>query len=539
MRRICLLLGLGLYAAPAFAQAPTPLIIDQNRVDRTQPIAPPVRPRVETAIAPQIDVADDAAAVPIRGIRFEGTKVPAGVARAAERFVGQRARRATLEALAKAMADAYASSDVALYSVRVPQQDFADGIVRIGVSEGYIEGVAITGDVAGRKLGLIRAYAARLSREKPLTRAALERYLSLIRDLPGLTLDAQLLRGITPGGVKLVLDLKQRGHELAFGVDNRTTQSLGDIQGQATAKFYGALREGDETDIVLSAAGNLRSYRYGSIAHSTPLGADGTRLAASFGYLATRPHDSPLRGKAELASLTVSHPLIRSYKRNLTLSASLDGVDSDNAAFGALIAQEHTRAARVAAAFSAVGAHRVIGAAVTLSQGLDIFGARVVEPFAETGFTKLNARASYDRTLSQAIVVRLRASGQATRDRLPAVERFAAGGAEYGRAFDAAVLSADRGVAGSGELAWRPNVSKPLAASELYSFVDGAKVHFVRRGLAPAADYDLASAGAGIRLAYLERASLELEGARSIDRPYPGYDNDWRVSVGWRLSLKK
>ena len=539
MRRMPLLASFALCAAPAFAQGPTPLIIDQNRVDRAQPIAPPIRPRVEAGIAPEVDVADDAAAAPIRGIRFEGTRVPAAVARAAERFVGQPARRATLEALARAMADAYAGSNVALYSVRIPEQDFANGLVRIGVSEGYIEGVAITGDVDDRKLSLIRVYADRLSREKPLTRATLERYLSLIRDLPGLTLDAQLLRGVTPGGVKLVLGLKQRGHEFAFGLDNRTTQSLGNVQGQATAKFYGALREGDETDFVAAAASDLRRYRYGSIAHSTPLSTNGTRLGASFGYLATRPKNSPLRGEAELASLTVSHPLIRSYQRNLTLSASLDGVNSDNAAFGSLIAQEHTRAARIAAAFSDIGAHRVIGLAVTLSQGLDILGARVVQPFAETGFGKLNARASYDRTLSKAIVVRLRASGQATRDRLPAVERFAVGGAEFGRAFDAAVLSADRGLAGSGELAWRPNVSPALAESELYSFVDGARVHFVRRGLAPASDYGLASAGAGLRLAYRERASLEIEGARSIDRPYPGFTNDWRVSIGWRLSLKK
>ncbi len=539
MRPIPPLISLGLCAAPAHAQLPTPLILDQNRVDRIQPAAPPARPRVETRIAPQIDVADDAAAVSIRGIRFEGTKVPLAVARAAERFVGQPARRATLAALAKAMSDAYTTADVALYTVRVPQQDFAGGIVRIGVSEGYIEGVAITGDVDGRKLTLIKAYADRLSREKPLTRTALERYLSLIRDLPGLTLDAQLLRGITPGGVKLVLGLKQRGHEFTFGVDNRTTQSLGDAQGQATLKFYGTLREGDETDFVTASSTDLRRYRYASLAHSSPLGANGARLGATFGYLATRPNNSPLRGEAKLASLTLSAPLIRSYKRNLTLSASLDGVDSDNAAFGSLIAQEHTRAARVAAAFSDVGTNRVIGAAATLSQGLDIIDARVVQPFAETGFRKLNVRASYDRTLSKAIVARLRASGQATSDRLPAVERFAVGGAEFGRAFDAAVLSADRGVAGSGELAWRPNVSKALAASELYSFVDGAKVHFVRRGPVPGASYDLASAGAGVRLAYRERASLEVEGARSIDRPYPGYDDDWRVSVAWRLSLKK
>ena len=194
---------------------------------------------------------------------------------------------------------------------------------------------------------------------------------------------------------------------------------------------------------------------------------------------------------------------------------------------------------RIAAAYSDVGEHRVIAASVTVSQGLNILGASVVSPFAETDFRKVNARASYDQALSKRVTLRLRASGQESEDRLPAVERFAVGGAEFGRAFDNAVLTADRGIAGLAEIGWRPLKSKTFGGSELYSFVDGAKVGIERRGLVPGGNYDLASAGAGVRFAYTTKAALEIEGARSIDRPYPGYDNDWRVSVGWRLSLRQ
>ena len=301
MRRISVLLGLGLCApaAPALGQVapitPSPLIIDQSRVDRSVPFAAPRRVQGETRVAPQVDVADDANAAPIRGIRFEGTKVPAVVAAAAEYYVGQPARRATLEALAKAMSDAYAKSDVALYTVRVPEQDFARGDVTVLVAEGHIEGVAITGDVDGRDLGLVKAYADRLVHEKPLTRATLERYLSLIRDIPGMTLDAQLLRGITPGGVKLVLKLKQKRSQFTLGFDNRTTQLLGDSQIQGTARFYGLLREGDQTDVTGAAATDLHQYRYASIAHSTPLGGDGTRIVR-LSLDAARAQRDPRRG---------------------------------------------------------------------------------------------------------------------------------------------------------------------------------------------------------------------------------------------------
>ena len=186
MRRI-LLAGVGLCApAPALAQpalpgspaTPSPLILDQSRTDRAPALAPARETaRDHLAVAPSVDVADDAAAAPIRSVRFEGTKVPAIVAAAAEHFIGRPARRATLEALTRAMSEEYAKSNVELYTISVPQQDFAGGVIRIVVAEGHIEGVAITGDVAGRKLVLVKAYADGLVREHPLTRPTLERML--------------------------------------------------------------------------------------------------------------------------------------------------------------------------------------------------------------------------------------------------------------------------------------------------------------------------------------------------------------------------
>jgi hypothetical protein len=59
----------------------------------------------------------------------------------------------------------------------------------------------------------------------------------------------------------------------------------------------------------------------------------------------------------------------------------------------------------------------------------------------------------------------------------------------------------------------------------------------LRRGPIPAADFSLASAGLGFRARYLNKAELGVEAARSIKVPVPGQDDDWRVSVAWKLSL--
>lgn len=527
-------------AAQAPPTGPTGLIIDRNRSDRMPPTAPPPAALITREQTATVESAGDRATA-IRGIAFEGVKAPAEVAEATRRFVGAPATPANLQGIATAMSAAYARSAVALYTVAIPTQSFADGVVRVRVAEGFIEAVTITGDVERAAVGLVRGYAERIAAERPLTRATLERYLSLIRDVPGLTTDAQLLRGTQPGGVRLVLTLKAKRRDVALSFDNRTSPQFDDGQFQAIGKLFGGLREGDQTELVLATTADLDSYRYAGLSHSTPVGSDGTRLAASVAYLDTQARRTGISGEAEVASLSLSHPVIRSYKRNLTMSASIDGVNSDNAVLGSLIARERTRSARGAVGFSDAAARRSVSAGLTASRGLDILGARVIAPLADATFTKLNARAAIDQAIDQAIgkrfVVRLSGTGQWTRDPLPAVERFTVGGRDFGRAFDVALVAGDRGIAGLGELAFRPKLPALLATSEVYMFGDAADVGFRPRGALAGGSVDLASAGGGVRIALRDKALLELEAARPIDRPFAGASRKWQFNVGWRLSL--
>jgi hemolysin activation/secretion protein len=532
--------GGGAARAQADPQTPasgrTPLIIDNQRTDRAQPIAPArPAPTVGTQSGATDASADRGAEVVIRGIRFEGSKVPANVAEAASVFVGRHADGATLQQLSQAMSDAYARSPVALYTILIPDQTFSEGVLRVHVIEGRIEAVPVK--LAGKPSAQLDAYAAKLQAEQPLQRPTLERYVSLMRDLPGYSMDAQITPGTSAGSVQLDVAAKRRKPQMRFAYDNRATQILGDGQFQATATTFGLLRDGDQTDLVASAAPDFHRYRYLSLSHGTAIGHEGTRLTLSGGYLRTNPRKSPLRGDARLGGITLSRPLIRSYQRNLTGSLSLDGLNSDNAAFGTLITSERTRAARAAAAYAQASSRRSISAGVTLSRGLDILGARAESTLSDASFLKANARFAVDQAIGKRLIARLRASGQYSGNPLPAAERFAVGGGEFGRGFEIALFSADRGAAGLAELAWRPISSKRFAASELYGFVDGATVTFVRRGEYASAQYDLASAGGGARLNYNNRAAISIELAHPIERPYFGYKERWQVSIGWTVSL--
>lgn len=523
-----------LAAGPVAAQTSTP--IDRQRIDRTRPPAASPVARAPSA-ATKVEAGDDVAP-PIVNIIFEGSAVPREVAAAAQPFVGKPASRDTLQALVAAMSEAYGRTEVALFTIVIPEQYLGSGEVRVIVAEGHVETVVLTGDVEGRKLELVRAYADRLTGGRPTRRATLERYLSLIRDIPGLKSEASLETGEGAGGVRLILKLDHEKPTLAFGFDNRTTSLVRDGQFTARTRGYGLLREGDETVLDAAASVDFHDSLYAGLTHSTPLGSEGTRLALSGGYLVTRPPRTGLRGEAKLLAVTLSHPLIRSYERNLTLSLAADGLNSDNAAFGSLIASERTRAVRASAAFSDSKTRRALSAGLTASQGLSFLGARVPAAIGEEDFLKLNASGAVDQAVGRRSVARLRASGQWSKDALPAAERFSIGGAEFGRGFETGLINADRGWATLAEFAFRPIKAGRFAATELYGFGDYAAVRLLSRPAFPGEDFDLASAGAGVRLAYSDKAMIEIEGARALDRPYPGYNEDWRVSVGWRISFR-
>lgn len=534
--------GLMLGAPLPAALAQSPLILDRNRADRIQPVTPTVPNAAEEApraAAPVIEGGAEQGGTTIRAIRFVGTQAPVEAARAAEAYVGKPATRATLQNIAAAISAGYAKADVALYSVLIPNQDVSDGVLRVLLIEGTVEQVIVTDRSTGRARRLVAAIGDHLTAERPLRKSTLQRYVSLIQDVPGTKTDIDIVQGSKQGLVRVVLTVTDKKNEFASGFDNRAGSTYRGGAFTARATLFHLLRGGDQTDLNLAASTNFSNYRYASLSHSTAIGSNGGRLAASAGYLRTRPRNTPIKGDAQIVGLTYSYPLIRDYRRNLTASVGIDGLNSDNAAFGQLIASERTRAARAALGYVEVQPKRTVAGGITVSRGIDMFGARVTAPLAETGFTKLNARASLDQAIGKRMVARLRIAGQYSRDKLPAAERFAVGGDDYGRAFEIAVLSGDRGAGALAELAVKPLMkSKAFADTELYAFVDGAKLRILPRGPIPGGSFDLASAGGGVRLVYTSKAALFVEAAKPLDRPFAGYEKDWRVSVGWKLALR-
>src|SRR5690606_12117841 len=104
-------------------------------------------------------------------------------------------------------------------------------------------------------------------------------------------------------------------------------------------------------------------------------------------YVRTRTV-TDIEGNARQAGITLSHPLIRSYKDNLTLSLGLDGIQSENYFLDTRFGGFKTRAARLSATWSSVGKTGGYAVATSLSQGIDGLGAEPIAGYSVAGFRK-------------------------------------------------------------------------------------------------------------------------------------------------------
>jgi hemolysin activation/secretion protein len=485
---------------------------------RVRPPAPEIRPFVLTEVT------------------IEGSSLPQPRLDAAlQPFVGQTLDKAGLQKLSDALADAEEAGDIALYTVLVPEQDFAGGKLRVVVVEGFVRQVLFSGD-RGRHLALAATYGEAIKAQKPLRRSTLQRQLSLMRDIPGLTVDADLSPGDEQGAVDLSVKSRIRPFQVAIGVNSRGTAFLGRTQVQVDGLANSLLLPGDQTRLSLAAPTDGRRFQYVGLGYGLPLNNDGLTLRVDATWLKTRPQGTAIQGRAGSLGAQVSYPLVRSFDRDVVVSLGLDGLNSDNALLGSTLSNDRIRAARGSISFSQTGDDSLVYASLAASLGIDGLGARVVDArISKPDFRKLNLKAGYNQGLGKAFVVRFAAAGQVSGDPLPASEQLALGGEEFGRGYESDFVVGDRGYAGSLELAWRPGAAAPFEGSEAYLFTDGGRTHYRSRLSFPGRSYDLASAGGGVRLLVSQRTLLQVEAVRGLSDPIPGRDREsWRGVVALR-----
>lgn len=453
----------------------------------------------------------------LEGLSFEGSTVYD-----AEEFealyrnqLGAQVSLSYLYNIANQITTRYRNDGYILSRAVVPAQRINNGTASILIVEGYISNIVLEGDSEPAR-ELIGIYGQKIVGEAPLHIDTLERYLLLMRDLPGHHVESVLRPAKNgAGAAELILDVQYNPYNLAYGIDNRGTEFLGPIQNTVRAQGNTLLGRGDQTILRYIGTGtavpwNQEELRNFDIRHRQIIGNEGTSTGItaistlSFPSNTLDPLDAKTRNK--IISLDVRHPFIRSRQMNLFGGVQFDYQNAETKLLGTVTADDRIRSLRVNGSFDFVDSWQGITQIhAELSQGLSIFGnssansTTISRTRGRSDYTKLNLEIARLQNLHGPINLFAAMAGQYSPHRLLAAEEFGVGGSTFGRGYDPSEITGDRGIALKAELQYSGTTGKPvLDGYQFYAFYDFGAVWQTEN--VTGGSVSLASTGVGARL---------------------------------------
>lgn len=496
-------------------------------------------PELKGATEAVVPDAVKALRVTLRAIRVEGSTVytPAQWQVHTAPYLGREISGSDILALAQALTVQYRNDGYFLSVVIVPPQSLADGTLTLRAIEGYVASVRIEGDPRLRPL--LEELAAKIQASRPLSAQVLERYLLIANDLPGVRLRSVLSPSQTVGAADLTLVASVKDVEGFASIDNYGTRYLG--PNQATLGLTGnqLLGVNDQWRFIGAGTGNTQ-MSYAQLSYSQVLNVEGLMLGLSASQARTQPGDTlrafDVRGYSDAAALTLSSPWLRTRNHSLLARVTYDHADIRSDILGARASDDKIRALRTGLTWRRLDAldgqnsldvdfSRGLGG----TQGGDALKSRVG---ADGHFSKLTFDYARYQPLGARWGLSTGLAGQWTADTpLLSSEQFALGGRRYGRAYEAAELVGDRGLA----LRLEPRYAVPVGGStlrsyHLFSFYDIGEVSKVgNQSVSTPVSQSLASAGFGARLFMAGPATAQFEAAWPLTRPVASLPGDGKA----------
>jgi hemolysin activation/secretion protein len=528
-------------AALLLGLVPSAVTAAQGQADRADPSRireemrqeqpPPSPARQPLRIQPSEPGSSGAAAaigsVLVGAVHVEGAVAlsPGAFGPAIEPFLGRQLGPAELRQLATAIASVARQAGYGLATAQIPQQTIRDGILRVTVDEGRIDGVEPSGNGAEAVLPLLQ----RLVNGRPVRTTDLERQLLLAGDVAGVATDGARIDRV---GTRNILRLRAVQNRVAVraSLDNWGSSTIGPVRARIDVELNGALLHGDQLAIGgLITPGQPREFQFVRGAWSVPLGNRGTQIALSAYYGHSRPGASlksrNLEGETVGASVALSQPLIRSRTESLWARGELWMLDSNLDEQHNLARRDRLRSATASLnGLSRLGAGW-LRAEIAIAQGITGAGATVRgDPLASRSdgggaYTKLAFSAQYATRLAGPLSLSLATEGQLASRPLLSAEEMGLGGRSFLRGYDYWEVAGDRGAAASAELRYDFGTLFPqVRRVQLYAYADGGSVHNLNHGTGGGS---LASVGGGVRVTLRNGADAGLElGVPLKDSPY-------------------
>jgi hemolysin activation/secretion protein len=517
-----LALSLVAIAIPARAQIAIPPGLEPGQIQRglhelrlpersPLQVAPPSPEQVAPANAADLKFV-------VRGVTIEGVTVyePSTLTKAFT--LGQEISVAQVFRVANELTARYRRDGYVLSQVLVPAQDIKGGQLKLLAVEGYVDHVQLRGNVAAND-ALLTRYAVQLKAARPLTSAALERYLLLINDLARVRGRGTLVpSATTQGAADLVVDVAREYTTVSVASNNRSSRSLGTKRANFDFGSYGLIGEWDHVGVHAGSSLDDKLAFVG-LDYGSAFGAHGLQWDLSTTGVRARPgraanlETTDLESRSIAAQLELRAPLLRSRAQNLYLRAALTTFDGQSEFASADLSDDKIRAVRLGLSYDlADGARGINTLDIEVARGLDALGARKegteTSPLSRAGgrsdFTKATLYLARLQSLGNAWGGAWSALGALSAQHafttLLAPELFAFGGDTFGRGYDASELAGDSGEAFKFELRYAGAFpERGVAGYSVYGFYDVGRVKF-REPVNERDSEHASAAGLGLRL---------------------------------------
>ena len=409
------------------------------------------------------------------------------------------------------------------YLVRaiIPRQKFDSPQVRMQVVEGKIGEVRVEGaeyydpDFIRRRFEV--AIADKNFRADEFTRS-----VSLLNELPDLQVKAVLSPGKEVGTADVTLQVKD-ALPLHAGLDynNYGTPQTGQNRMGLDVDAGNLAFQGDQFSLRGVLGFPSRNNTFFQAQYLAPINLNGTTLGLSYANGAFSVSQGlgailDVRGKADIFTLSVTHPLDRDLDFSSNLSLGISHKNIVNNFFGGQLPFSHDEYTMGRLTYSADwrgpdGRTIFQGA---WAQGLG--GTPASDPLvsrvgANGRFSRFNFDAARIQRLDDGLYGVLRGSMQYATSSLYVGEQFALGGPDTVRGYQQAELLGDNAYMVGAELRWSPFLEEP-DKFQVVCFVDHGGVSL--RDKQPgdlAGGSTLTGAGFGFRWAMWDQANLRLD----------------------------
>lgn len=445
------------------------------------------------------------------------------------------------------------------------------GHLRFVVIEGRIVAVKLRGDIGPAGTQVLR-FLNHLTTIAPVSQAAIERWLLLANDIPGVSVRGVIDPSATdPGALTLEAEVRRRPFDVLARADNRAFRQTGPEELLTVLQANSFTSLGEQTELSLYHTFN-NTETFGQAAETVFLGGSGLRLrlfggageSVPSGFLRAIGYD----GVTRVFGASLSYPLIRARSRTLTLSLHADGTESDiatgatgrplRASFDSLRvlrAEANYVQSDLWLPFLGQGLAASNIADVRVSQGLPIFGAsRNTDPQLpllgeRVDFTKVDAEIDRTQPLftpygGASVSLLAAVAGQFSNNTLPPEEKYYLGGPSasgpyFNPGYYYGQVTGDRALQAKLEPRLdtplpRWNLPVPLQA-QFYGFFDWGETWQVQK-LDVA--HTLRSIGGGARLHIGDYAELDVEGVSRLTRTLAANTSRLKASaIYWQVLL--